>query len=56
MITLRMEDMLRVFGEEPRYWDIIDEMNFPPLPIDHPYYDVEQRMRFGKRSGTASAS
>jgi len=35
-------------GKDPRYWELIDQMNFPALPPEHPYYAMEQKLRFGK--------
>ena len=48
VLQLRDAGMLADFGEEPRYWAIIDRLGFPALPIDHRYHELERKMRFGK--------
>jgi len=53
-LELRNAFQIKLFGDDPRYWAVIDRLNFPALPIYHPYYDKEQAMRFGKRSGKQS--
>jgi len=41
-------DQLTLMGDQPRYWDLVDRMKFPALPIQHPFYEKEQEMRFAK--------
>lgn len=48
MLTIRIASMLQLFSGLPAYWEILDAMRFPPLPMDHPYFEVEQRMRYKK--------
>ena len=48
MLHLRHPQMLDMFGNEPRYWSVVNKMNFPALPVSHPYHKKEQEMRFGK--------
>jgi hypothetical protein len=43
-------------GDQPRYWDLVDRMNFPALPVQHPLYDKEQGMRFGNGASSVSTS
>jgi len=35
--------------KDPRYWDLMRRMNFPPLPPEHPGYADEQAQRAGLR-------
>ena len=55
VLQLRDAGMLADFGEEPRYWAIIDRLGFPALPIDHRYHELEQRMRFRKEKVGSSS-
>ena len=50
---LRKSDVLEVFADAPRYWAVVDRVRLPPLPLSHPFYEKEQRMRFGKAVKTA---
>lgn len=45
MVTIRTVDMLDLSWEEPRYWEVINGMNFPGLPPDHPYFERELELR-----------
>jgi serine/threonine protein kinase/tetratricopeptide (TPR) repeat protein len=47
--TMRMAD-------EPGYWELINEMGYPPFPIDHPLYDLEQEKRFKQVASTSAKS
>jgi len=49
-LELRSHRNLVLMGDQPRYWDIVDRMKFPALPIEHPFHEKEQQMRFGKMS------
>ncbi len=49
-LALRSHRNLVLMGDQPRYWDIVDRMKFPALPIEHPFHEKEQQMRFGKMS------
>ena len=53
MLSLRSAEKLEMFGKLAWYWEIIDEMKFPPLQMDHPYFALEQAMRYGR--GTVGA-
>jgi tetratricopeptide (TPR) repeat protein len=57
-LSLRSHRNLVLMGDQPRYWEIVDRMKFPALPIEHPFHEKEQQMRFGKTSadGTGSCS
>jgi tetratricopeptide (TPR) repeat protein len=57
-LGLRSHRNLVLMGDQPRYWEIVDLMKFPALPIEHPFHEKEQQMRFGKISadGTGSCS
>ena len=46
---LRRYQLLTLMGDQPRYWDLVDRMKFPALPIEHPFHEKEQQMRFGKK-------
>jgi serine/threonine protein kinase/TolB-like protein/predicted Zn-dependent protease len=46
---LRTPPVISLLGEDVRYWRAIDALRLPPLPIDHPSYETEQRLRFGAR-------
>jgi tetratricopeptide (TPR) repeat protein len=48
MLALRGAFTIGLMGDEPRYWELVDQLNFPPLPYSHLYYEKEQQMRFGK--------
>lgn len=37
--------MFKIFGSDPRYWQMIDRLEFPPLPHYHEYYEVDQEQR-----------
>ena len=50
MLTIRTADMLKLFSDQPAYWEVIRKMDFPPLPQDHPFYEVEQRIRYSEDS------
>jgi serine/threonine protein kinase/tetratricopeptide (TPR) repeat protein len=54
MLTLRCFPALGVFGRLPWFWEIIDEMNLPPLQMDHPSFALEQALRY--RRGTLDVS
>ena len=43
---MRSVGFLSLFAEQPRYWDLIDQMKLPALPIEHPFHVKEQQMRF----------
>ena len=45
---LRSHDMLTLFGDDRRYWDLVEDIGFPALPIGHPYREKEQELRYGK--------
>jgi tetratricopeptide (TPR) repeat protein len=51
MLALRGAFTIGLMGDEPRYWELVDQLNFPPLPYSHLYYEKEQQMRFGKGEG-----
>ncbi|MHC4539723.1 MAG: protein kinase domain-containing protein, partial [Planctomycetota bacterium] len=57
-LGLRSHRYLTLMGDQPRYWDIVDRMKFPALPIEHPFHEKEQQMRFGKTPahGTGTSS
>jgi len=48
LTDLRRHRLLTLMEDQPRYWDIVDRMKFPALPIEHEFYEIEQQMRFGK--------
>ena len=48
MVQIRSHDWMSMLGDEDRYWDIIDQMRFPALPVESEFYDQEQRVRFRK--------
>jgi len=54
MLETRSVPSLEILGEDPRYWEIIEAMEFPPLPIEHPFYEMEQDMRYGKDGSNAT--
>lgn len=37
------------FRKDPRYWDLMRRMNFPPFPSEHPGYTEEQAQRAALR-------
>jgi tetratricopeptide (TPR) repeat protein len=47
-LGLRSHRNLVLMGDQPRYWEIVDLMKFPALPIEHPFHEKERQMRFGK--------
>jgi TolB-like protein/Tfp pilus assembly protein PilF len=56
ILSLRTVPMLELFSEKPDYWTLVDQLDFPPLPSEHPYYETEQRMRYGKDGGISSSA
>jgi serine/threonine protein kinase/tetratricopeptide (TPR) repeat protein len=48
MLWLRTAGHLEIFGKLTWYWEIVDAMKFPPLQMDHPYFALEQAMRYGR--------
>jgi hypothetical protein len=48
MLTLRTAGALEMFGKLAWYWEIVDAMKFTPLQMDHPYFALEQAMRYGR--------
>lgn len=48
MVELRYHKNLKMFSNEPRYWAVVEKMNFPALPISHSFHDKEQEMRYGR--------
>lgn len=51
MVELRAAVHLEMFGKLGWYWEIVDEMKFPPLQMDHPYFALEQQMRYHRGVG-----
>jgi hypothetical protein len=43
------------FRQDPRYWDLMRRMNFPPFPPQHPGYADEQA-QLHKRKGVGSSA
>ena len=46
-LMLRTHGRIELYGRDPRYWQLIDQLKFPALPLYHPSYELEQEMRFG---------
>lgn len=42
----RQFDLMSMLGDHKGYWDLLDEFNFPSLPLDHPFYEQERTIRF----------
>jgi serine/threonine protein kinase/Flp pilus assembly protein TadD len=53
---LRTHHRLTLMGDQPRYWDLVDRMKFPALPVQHPFYEKEQAIRFGRGASSVSIS
>jgi serine/threonine protein kinase/tetratricopeptide (TPR) repeat protein/WD40 repeat protein len=45
MVWLQRSDYPEAVYDDPRYWDLVERMNFPPLPLDHPLYAKEQKWK-----------
>ncbi len=45
MLELRSAVLLNALGDDPRYWSLVDSMQFPELPVYHRHHQQEQRMR-----------
>ena len=43
---IRKNDLMGLLADYDGYWDLIDEINFPPLSYDHPFYQKERSLRF----------
>ena len=57
MLWLRAAESLELFGKFPWYWEIVDEMKFPPIQMDNPYFALEQALRYGRGTvGPATTS
>jgi len=56
MLAIRAADMLKLFSDQPAYWEVITEMKFPPLLPGHPYFEAEQRMRYSQQPDTTPDS
>ena len=46
ILGLRSAFMIEFMGDDPRYWELVNHLKFPPLPFYHRYYEKEQMMRF----------
>ena len=55
-LELRSQFRIEIFGHEPRYWQLIDQLKFPALPLNHASYELEQEMRFGGTKAEKAAS
>ncbi|MDA7510639.1 protein kinase [Verrucomicrobia bacterium] len=44
--NLRKTDLMTLLSDHAGYWNLIQKMNYPALPIDHPFFAMEQSMRF----------
>ena len=53
-VELRQHERLELWGDQPRYWDLVEKMKFPALPIQHPFYEKEQEMRYGRTPASGS--
>ena len=53
-LRLRNHRILKLMGDQPRYWDLVDRMKFPALPIQHPFHEKEQVMRYGRTASSGS--
>ncbi|MGB0581123.1 MAG: hypothetical protein ACPGVU_15610, partial [Limisphaerales bacterium] len=50
---LRKMDVVRALADHRGYWDLIERMDYPRFPIDHPFHDKEKVMR-SRNSGVHS--
>ena len=48
LYSMRKIDLVRMLEDHPGYWDLVDRMNYPQFPLDHPFYEKERMMRFGR--------
>ena len=46
---MRKTDLMRMLADHPGYWELVDRMKYPQLPVDHPFHDKELQMRFAKK-------
>ena len=46
LYNLRKVDLMAMLSDHPGYWDLIQRMNYPALPINHPFFAKEQSIRF----------
>ena len=53
-IYLDLPNWIR-FRKDPRYWDLIERINFPPFPTEHPGYAEDQAWKIRKASESPSA-
>ena len=52
--AIRTPNVMALFANQPRFWELTDRLGFPGLPLEHPLYDLEQELRYGRDSPTAS--
>lgn len=48
LYSMRKMDLLNMLADHPGYWNLVNRMNYPQFPIDHPFHEKELKMRFGK--------
>ena len=49
LYNLRKHDLMEMLQHEEGYWQLIRDMNYPELPLGHPFRRKEQEMRYGRR-------
>ena len=53
LYNLRKMDVVRALADHQGYWDLIEKMNYPRFPIDHPFHKKEKEMRSNRATTTA---
>ena len=56
VFNFRTLSVLDLCADQPRYWEVVDRLALPGLPIEHPYHEKELQMRFGKGLSSLSTS
>ena len=49
LYSMRYPPFVRLMANEPAYWELVHEMKYPNFPINHPLYELEQKMRYSAR-------
>lgn len=48
LLQLRSAPLISALADEPRYWALVEQLDFPPLPLQHASYRKEQEIRYDR--------
>ena len=54
LYNMRKVDLMAMLSDHEGYWDLVQKMDYPALPINHRFYGKEQSIRFRKELGPAT--